>query len=312
MDIIPKIPSIYDEPFSDSSQIPTFLVSQLARQNVKVALSGDGGDELFCGYNRYQLINKRSKILSSFPLFFRKLLSNRIKSISQNKWNQIFKMIPGVNKYANFAYKMHKGANAIEAKNLESLYYVLCSDWQNPTDVVIDSKETKKQFNFLDYNLKQLRGYQKMMAIDAITYLPNDILVKIDRAAMSSSLETRTPFLNHKLIEYVWKIPHSLKLRNGDGKWILKQILNQYVPKNLVDRPKMGFGIPLASWLRGPLRDWVENLINEKKLLKAGFLNPKLVRQKWELHLSNKKNTHYELWNVLMFLAWMEDNNQIN
>ena len=142
------------------------------------------------------------------------------------------------------------------------------------------AKKLKKQFSFLDYDLKQLRGHQKLMAIDAITYLPNDILVKIDRAAMSSSLETRTPFLNHKLIEYVWKIPHSLKLRNGDGKWILKQILNQYVPKNLVDRPKMGFGIPLASWLRGPLRDWVENLINEKKLLKAGFLNSKLVRQK--------------------------------
>ncbi len=294
MDVIPKLPTIYDEPFSDSSQIPTFLLSQLAKQHVKVALSGDGGDELFCGYDRYISTNNRSKKLNLIPLSFRKILAYGIKSISPNNW---------------IGNKMYKGADALEAKTLSNLYYILCSQWQNPTETVIDSKEPKTLLNNVKPELKGLNSHQQMMVLDFITYLPNDILVKLDRAAMASSLETRVPFLDHKLIEYVWQIPHSLKLKNGDGKWILKQVLNQYVPKNLTERPKMGFGVPLGSWLRGPLRDWAENLLNEKRLKQEGYFNSKLIRDKWSEHLSNKKNWQHDLWNVLMFQAWIDANN---
>jgi asparagine synthase (glutamine-hydrolysing) len=172
----------------------------------------------------------------------------------------------------------------------------------------MNSKEPETFLTKLKPELSGLNDYQKMMALDLITYLPNDILVKVDRAAMSNSLETRVPFLNHKLIEYVWKIPHSLKFRNGQGKWILRQILNQYIPKNLTERPKMGFGIPLDTWLRGPLRDWAENLLNEKRLIQEGYFNPKPIRDKWAEHLSEKRNWQYDLWNVLMFQAWIDSN----
>ena len=309
MEVIPKLPTIYDEPFSDSSQIPTFLVSQLAKQHVKVALSGDGGDELFCGYNRYILTNNRSKKFNLIPSSVRKILAYGIKSISPNNWNELFKLIPGLKQYDNYGHKMHKGASALEAKTLSNLYYILCSQWQNPTETVINSKEPGTLLTNFKPELKGLNNQQEMMALDLITYLPNDILVKVDRAAMASSLETRVPFLNHKLIEYVWKIPHSLKLKNGDAKWILKQILNQYVPKNLTERPKMGFGVPLGSWLRGPLKDWAENLLNEKRLIQEGYFNPKLIRAKWSEHLSNKKNWQHDLWNILMFQAWIDANN---
>jgi asparagine synthase (glutamine-hydrolysing) len=309
MEVIPKLPMIYDEPFSDSSQIPTFLVSQLAKQHVKVALSGDGGDELFCGYNRYILTDKRSKKFNLIPLSIRKLLSYIIKSIPQNTWNEMPKLLPGLSSYANLGHKIHKGANALEAKMLSELYYVLCSDWQNPTNVVINSKEPETFLTKSKLELSKLENHQKMMVLDLINYLPNDILVKVDRAAMASSLETRVPLLDHKLIEYVWKIPHSLKFRNGEGKWIFKQILNKYVPKNLTERSKKGFSVPLDSWLRGPLRDWAENLLDEKRLSEEGYFNKKLIRDKWLEHLSGKKNWQHDLWNVLMFQAWIDANN---
>ncbi len=309
MEVIPKLPSIYDEPFSDSSQIPTFLVSQLASQQVNVALSGDGGDELFCGYNRYKLTEDRSKKFNMIPSILRKILAKGIKSIPQNDWYSLFKVLPGLDKNNNFGYKMHKGANALETKNLTDMYYTLFSHWQNPTEAVLNSNEPSTLLTTLMPKLKGLNSQQKMMALDLLTYLPDDILVKVDRAAMASSLETRVPLLDHKLIEYVWKIPHSLKLRNGDGKWILKQVLNKYVPENLTDRPKMGFAIPLHSWLRGPLRDWAENLLNEKRLMQEGYFNPELIREKWDQHICNKKNWQHDLWNVLMFQAWIDVNN---
>jgi len=309
MDVIPKLPTIYDEPFSDSSQIPTFLVSQLAKQHVKVALSGDGGDELFCGYNRYIMSKKFWNASRLMPSASRKILKSGIHSISPQYWNKISRLLPGLNQYANFGDKMHKGANILEAKTISDLYYMLCSHWQNPTEAVINSKEPSTLLTESKSELKGFSSQQQMMILDSITYLPDDILVKIDRAAMASSLETRTPFLDHKLIEYVWKIPQSLKLRNGSGKWILRQILNQYVPKNLTERSKMGFAIPLDSWLRGPLRDWAENLLNERKLQQEGYFNPKLIREKWSEHLSKKRNWQSDLWDILMFQAWNDENN---
>ena len=309
LNVIPKLPNIYDEPFSDSSQIPTFLVSKLTKQHVKVALSGDGGDELFCGYNRYLMTSKYWKIFRLMPLYIRKILASGFRSISVNKWNMISSNLPILNKYPNFGHKIHKGADVLELETIDKLYYFLSSHWQNPTELVIGSKEPGTLLNKFKPGLEGLGYQEQMMALDFITYLPNDILVKVDRAAMSSSLETRIPFLNHDLIEYVWKIPHSLKFRNGQGKWILRQILNKYVPKNLTDRPKMGFGVPIDIWLRGPLRDWAENLLDKKKLDDKGYFNSKLIREKWQEHNSGKRNCQYDLWNVLMFQAWLEVNN---
>jgi asparagine synthase (glutamine-hydrolysing) len=308
MEVITKIPNIYDEPFSDSSQIPTFLVSQLAKKQVKVALSGDGGDELFCGYNRHVMSKKFSNILRLTPLSFRKIISSGLHSISPQSWNKISTFMPGLKNHSNFGDKIHKFGYALEAKTLHDLYYMLRSHWQSPTEVVIDSKEPGTFLTQFKPNLYKLNIQQQMMVLDALTYLPDDILVKVDRASMVSSLETRAPFLDHKLIEYVWKIPHGLKFKNGEGKWILKKILNQYVPSNLTERPKMGFGIPLDTWLRGSLRDWAENLLDEKRLKHEGYFAVKLIRDKWEEHLSGKQNWQYLLWNVLMFQAWIDEN----
>jgi asparagine synthase (glutamine-hydrolysing) len=306
MDIIPKLPTIYDEPFSDSSQIPTFLISQLSKQNVKVALSGDGGDELFCGYNRYLVSRKFSSIFHFIPFHLRKVFSFAIKLISEKNWNKLSKIIPKLNHYNNFGEKVYKGANALEAKTIDDIYYILCSHWKNLNGVVINSNEPKTLITELQSELSCLNNQQKMMVLDLESYLPNDILVKVDRAAMASSLETRAPFLDHKLIEYVSKIPHSMKYRNNQGKWILRQILYKYVPKHLIERPKMGFGVPIEKWLRGPLKDWAEDLLSEKKLQEDGYLDSKLIKFKWKEHLSGKRNWQSDLWDILMFQAWMK------
>ena len=308
MEVIPKLPIIHDEPFSDNSQIPSFLLSQLASKQIKVALSGDGGDELFCGYNRYSSTNNWSNKFDLIPRSVRKILANGIKSTSQDKLNSLLNLFPNLNEYASNGYKI-KSINALEAKNLSDLYYVLSSHWQNPTEAVIGSKEPGTFLTKFQPKLTNLNNHQTMMALDQITYLPNDILVKVDRTSMASSMEARVPFLDHRLIEYSWKIPYSLKFRNGKSKWILRKILKNYVPENLTERPKMGFGIPLNDWLRGPLREWAESLLNENKLSQEGYFNPKLIREKWEDYLSSKNKLLYDLWNVLMFQAWRDENN---
>ena len=308
MEVIPKIPNIHDEPFSDNSQIPSFLLSQLAKKQIKVALSGDGGDELFCGYNRYNSTNSWSKKFNLIPRSLRKALATGIKSISQENLNSFLNLLPNLSEYASKGYKI-KSIKALQAETLSDLYYILLSHWQNPTEAVRRSKEPGTFFTKFKPQLKDLNNHQIMMALDQITYLPNDILVKVDRTSMASSIEARVPFLDHRLIEYSWKIPYSLKYRNGKSKWILRKILKNYVPENLTERPKMGFGIPLNDWLRGPLRDWAENLLNEKKLSQEGYFNPKLIREKWEDYISNKNKLLYDLWNVLMFQAWRDNNN---
>lgn len=309
MEVIPNLSKIYDEPFSDVSQIPTILVSQLAKKNVKVALSGDSGDELFCGYNRHIFSKKFSKIIQPMPLFIRKLLSSSIHSISTEKWNKMIKLIPNMSKFKNFGNTIHKFAGILEAKTVDELYIMLCSQWRDPTDVVINSEEPNTYLSNLKNELIGLNLQEEMMALDQITYLPDDILVKVDRAAMASSLETRIPFLDHKIIEYAWRIPHSLKFRNGQGKWILRQILKEYLPNDLIKKQKQGFGVPIDSWLRGPLKDWSESLLNEKKINDEGFFNSRIIREKWSDFLSGKRNFHNELWSVLMFQTWLDENN---
>jgi asparagine synthase (glutamine-hydrolysing) len=310
MAVIPKLSTIYDEPFSDSSQIPTFLVSELAKKKVTVSLSGDGGDELFCGYNRYIESNNLWKKLRLIPLPFRKRLASLIESISPQTWNKLSKLIPDSNKHSNFGDKMHKGASVLDCKELYDLYYRLVSHWQNPNEIVLNSREPDTLLTSYKPEFPGLDSIQKMMTLDCITYLPDDILVKVDRAAMATSLETRTPFLDHRIVEYAHRIPQSSKLKNGQGKWILREILQKYVPKNLIERPKMGFGVPIDTWLRGPLKDWAESLLSETRLRQEGYLNPDLIRIKWNEHLSEKKNWQYHLWDVLMFQAWYDTNHK--
>ncbi len=303
---IDQLPVIYDEPFSDSSQIPTILVSNLAKKNVSVSLSGDGGDELFSGYNRYKISEKFWNVLSKIPHPIRQIISGGIQSVPPKYWNTFSNLTTLGKKYNNFGDKMHKGSKVLESKNLYEVYYKLISNWENPTAVVLNSNEPNTLLTTLKSKLTEFNNQEKMMILDSLTYLPDDILVKVDRAGMSTSLETRMPFLDHELIEYVWKLPHSFKNRNGQGKWILRKILNKYVPKQLTNRSKMGFAIPIDIWLRGPLREWAENLLNERKIKQEGYLNANLVSNKWYEHLSGKRNWSGLLWNVLMFQSWTE------
>ncbi len=301
--VIPKLPSLFDEPFSDSSQIPTFLVAQLAKQDVSVCLSGDAGDELFCGYNRYRLAASIWPKLSMASIGIRKLMAQSFLSISPDIWNILGRCF-GSN---YLGHKMHKMAKVITSNSIDELYLGLISHWDDPASIVLSDVEPLTSFTKTNPLLVEFSPIQKMMALDTIGYLPDDILVKVDRASMGVSLESRMPFLDHRVIEFAWRLPQDMKLRKGQTKWVLRQVLNRYIPKELIERPKMGFGVPIGAWLRGPLRNWAENLLDENRLYKEGFFNPKPIRQKWLQHLSGKRNWHYDLWNILMFQSWLEN-----
>jgi len=306
MNVIPKLPLLYCEPFSDSSQIPTFLVSHLAKQHVTVSLSGDGGDELFCGYNRYQMTNNLWKKLSIFPPTLRAFFGKAITFISPQDWNNMVKFIPRVRNINNFGDKLHKGAGVMDSRTINELYLRLVSHSRDPCKIVVKGKEPETLLTGNIPDLNQLNGVQRMMALDLMSYLPDDILVKLDRASMGVSLESRVPFLDHRIVEFAWQLPLSMKIQDGQSKWLLRQMLYKYVPKNIIDRPKMGFGVPVDSWLRGPLRDWAESLLDEARLNQEGYFHPSPIRKLWKAHLSGHRNLQYSLWNVLMFQAWLE------
>ena len=310
--VIPYLPTLYDEPFSDSSQIPTFLVSKLAQEQVTVSLSGDAGDEVFCGYNRYKIRAMLWSKLAAVPLPLRKLMAMGLTSISPTSWNKIADGLAGLMsrfaQFPNVGDKLHKGAGVLASQSSDAFYLGLVSNWHDPASVVIGGHEPP---TFLTGNmpaLNQLDGAQRMMALDMLTYLPDDILTKIDRAAMGVSLETRMPFLDHRVVEFAWSLPQTMKLRNGQTKWALRQVLYRHVPKALIERPKMGFGVPIDNWLRGPLREWTESLLCEKRLHQEGYFHPEPIRQKWAEHLSGQRNWQYQLWDVLMFQSWLEEN----
>jgi len=304
--VIPEIPELYCEPFSDSSQIPTFLISKFASQKVTVSLTGDAGDELFCGYNRYQLTDKLWKKLSIFPPKFRSLIGHSITSISPQSWNEISSYIPGMKNFHNIGDKLHKGAGVLDSRSVEELYLGLVSAHRDPKKLVIGSREPLTLLAGNEPDLSELSDIQRMMALDLMTYLPDDILVKVDRAAMGASLETRVPFLDHRIVEFAWSLPQSIKLREGQTKWPLRKMLYRHVPKELIERPKMGFGIPLDKWLRGPLRNWTESLLDEARLRQEGFFHPEPIRKLWSEHLSGKRNWAGLLWSIIMFQAWLE------
>jgi asparagine synthase (glutamine-hydrolysing) len=307
LDVIPNLPDIYDEPFADSSQIPTYLVSKFAKEKVTVALSGDAGDELFGGYNRYIFSQKMFKNISKTPNSIKKLMSKIMFSLSEEKWNFILGRLMR-NRYSNIGHKIHKTANIVSSKSIRDLHFKLISQIQNPSDWLKDSNEYESVFNDNEDRFKELDSVEIMMAYDLISYLPTDILTKVDRAAMSVSLETRVPFLDPDVIQFSASIPMEFKIRNGVTKWLLREVLYKHVPKDLIERPKMGFAVPLAEWLRGPLKDWAESLLDEKRLHQEGFFNVEFVRDKWSEHISGRRNWSHQLWNVLMFQAWLENN----
>lgn len=310
MDVIPKLPTIWDEPFSDCSQIPTYLVSKLAKQHVTVSLSGDGGDELFCGYNRYVMGYRIWRILKTLPPGVRKSLSFLLNHTPGDKLHKLMQLLPQSMRIPHLSDRLPKMAEVLKYQNDETFYQNLISHWKNPEDIVIDGHEPSNILNNL-HNSPVLPDFQEqMMYLDSMTYLPGDILTKMDRASMAVSLEARIPLLDHNLVEFAWQVPTRFKFKDGQGKWLLRQVLYRYVPKKLMDRPKMGFGVPIDNWLRGPLRDWAENLLDEKKMKNENIFHTQEIRKMWEEHKSGKRRWHYQLWDVLMYQAWAEEHNK--
>ena len=309
MAVIPKIPTLYDEPFSDSSQIPTFLVSQLARRHVTVCLSGDGGDEVFGGYNRYVWAERIWNAVGWMPGGMKSLTEKTLTAVSPQAWNRMFDklahILPERMRYPNPGDKIHKLSEILTARNRVEIYRRLVSQWKEPEEVVLNSREPGT-VNWETGALLETESFAGlMMLLDLQTYLPDDILVKVDRATMGVGLEGRIPYLDHRIVEASRLIPEEMKFRRGTSKWILRKILSRHVPPALFDRPKSGFGAPIGDWLRGPLREWAESLLDERRLEKEGYFNPGPIRKKWEEHLSGARNWQYHLWAILMFQEWL-------
>jgi asparagine synthase (glutamine-hydrolysing) len=314
MAVIPRLATLYDEPFSDSSQIPTFLISELARRDVTVSLSGDGGDELFAGYSRYFLGLKVWQTIGRIPPRLRGLAATCLTMLSPTSWETIYRgldlLMPKKLRQQNPVEKVYKLADILRTESQETLYLGLVSHWKASASIVLNALEPPTVFTDPAQRANLQDFTRRMMYLDTVTYLPDDILVKVDRASMGVSLEARVPFLDHRVVEFAWQIPLSMKIRNGQGKWVLRQLLHRYVPKALVERPKMGFGVPLDTWLRGPLREWADTLLDEKQLRDQGFFDPYPIRKVWDEHLSGQMDWQYHLWDVLMFQAWLEHERQ--
>lgn len=307
--VIPSLPSIYDEPFADSSQIPTYLLSRMTREQVTVSLSGDGGDELFAGYNRYLIAERMWHLLAKVPAGLRQSLARGLLSPSPATWDRTGALLPGgaARRHANLGDKVHKfAANVLPATSLDDLYLRLVSHWQRPTEVVLGACEPPTVLGEVRIDDPYVSPVEQMSLLDQLTYLPDDILTKVDRAAMAVGLETRVPMLDHRVVEFAWQVPMHQKIRGGETKWLLRQMLYRHVPREMIERPKQGFGVPLDQWLRGPLRDWVESLLDERRLRDEGFFHADAVRQRWLEHLSGARNWQHHLWDVLMFQAWRE------
>lgn len=301
--VIPRLPTLYDEPFADVSQIPTFLVSELARRHVTVILSGDGGDELFGGYNRYLWSMRIWNMVGWAPLSLRRMAARGLSFLNPVRWGKIL----APTGLPNPSDKIHKLAEVIRTSAREGIYLDLVSHWKYPDQVVIGGQEPLTALTDSARWVNTATFAERMMSLDLITYLPDDILAKVDRASMGVSLEARTPYIDdHEVVEFAWKLPIGWKIRGGQSKWILRQLLYRYVPLGLIKRPKMGFSVPIDAWLCGPLRQWGEELLEERRLRREGFFHPAPIRQRWKEHLSGVRNWQYCLWNVLMFQAWLE------
>jgi asparagine synthase (glutamine-hydrolysing) len=303
LDVIPRLADIFDEPFADSSQIPTYLVSAMTRKHVTVALSGDGGDELFAGYNRYQLTRRFWRGLSIVPSPIRGALASGLTLLNAQHWDRLFGMLPSKLAPPQPGDKIHKVASVLKLENADELYRRLISHW-SPSQIMPSVPELQGLLWDVSVRKDLPDLLDRMQFLDLATYLPDDILTKVDRTSMSVALEARVPILDHRVVELAWRLPRTMKIRGGTTKWLLRQVLYRHVPKELVERPKMGFGVPLGEWLRGPLRDWAEALLSEKSLRETEFLDGGLIRRYWAEHLSGRRNWQYLLWDVLMFEAW--------
>jgi asparagine synthase (glutamine-hydrolysing) len=306
MDVIPSLPGIYDEPFSDSSQIPTYLVSRLAREHVTVALSGDGGDELFGGYERYFAGRELWRQIGWLPSVLRRSGASVLERLPAAV---VARLVQAGARVAGVPLRDAKGrvenmVGILAARDREGLYRELVSHWKDPAKIVVDGQEPATPLTRADGWPRVPSFFERMMALDTISYLPDDILTKVDRASMAVSLEARVPLLDHRVVELAWRLPLSLKVRGRTGKRPLRAILQKYVPSALIDRPKKGFAIPMGEWLRGPLRDWAESLLDPGVLEGAGFLRPDAIRAKWQEHLAGRSDWQYYLWDALMFQAW--------
>jgi len=308
--VIPKLPGLYSEPFADSSQIPTYLVSALARRDVTVALSGDGGDELFGGYTRYLLAEEIWRRFDRMPGPLRSLVGKLASLLPASKVDDLVRpirpLMPERWRYKQFGNKAHKLAAICRSNNPEAVYKSLISMWARPSQVVIGAGDIDMLQSLPNVISKLPSFTERMMLIDLLSYLPGDILTKVDRASMGESLEVRVPFLDHRVVEHAWRMPLDLKVRGGDSKWLLKQVLYRFVPQELIDRPKMGFGVPIDEWLRGPMRDWAEELLDERSIANEGFFHAAEVRATWQQHLSGKADWQHLLWPILMFQAWFD------
>jgi asparagine synthase (glutamine-hydrolysing) len=307
LDVIPKLPQLYDEPFADSSQIPTYLVSVMARRHVTVSLSGEGGDEVFGGYRRYFEGQRLLRAFRPVPPPLRRALGRGLTRIAPSSWDRLFRaarpLLPRRFREPQAGAQLHKLGRVLSARELSELYFEVMSHWTNVVPGVSTPPPDRASWPHLD-------PVHLMMYLDQITYLPDDILAKVDRASMAASLEAREPLLDHRVIEFAWSLPLSMKVRGGTGKVILRKILDRYVPQSLIDRPKMGFKVPIDAWLSGPLRDWAEELLSERRLREHGLLEPAPIRQAWHDQLAGRGRWQDHLWAVLMLQAWMGDRHE--
>lgn len=310
MAVIPRLSGLYDEPFADSSQIPTVLISQLARQSVTVSLSGDGGDELFAGYKRYFKVDGPAYRLGRLPRIVRQATAEALTALSPDGWDRALDVLrPALprrlGRYAS-GERLHKLAELLSDPRHEAVYHCLSSKWSRATRPVLGADEPMTRMTDQACWAELSPSILRLMYLDLTTYLPDDIFVKLDRASMGVGLEARAPFMDHRVIEFAWSLPVEMKIRGGLGKWLLRQVLHRYVPRELIERPKMGFCVPIGEWLRGPLRDWVETLLDEGRLRREGIFDPAPIRRKWDEHLRRRSDGHHHIWDILMFQGWLE------
>ena len=304
--VIPRLAAWYDEPFADSSQIPTYLVSEMTRRHATVALSGDGGDEVFAGYNRHVGAAALWRRVAKWPRPLRAVLATALSAVPPPAWDRMFLALPRSVRPPQAGDKVHKLAGLLPATDQDGLYRRLISQWDDPDALVRGGQEPQEILWDPTVRLDFANFTERMQFLDTVTYLPDDILTKVDRASMAVGLEARVPLLDHRVVEFAWGLPPAMKVRGGKGKWLLRQVLRAYVPERLTDRPKMGFAVPIDRWLRGPLREWAEGLLAEDRLSDGGHLEPAPIRKAWAEHLSGRRNRQHELWAVLMFESWRE------
>jgi asparagine synthase (glutamine-hydrolysing) len=307
-EVIPDLASMYDEPFSDPSQIPTHLVSWIARQHVTVSLSGDGGDELFGGYKRYFLMQSLWSRIGWMPGPMRRALAAGLEAVPVSVLDRLLGGLgPRLARWGSsrsVGDKLHKLADVLSARDPEAVYRRLVSDWKDPAALVYGAEEPPTVLTDPAHRADLPHFVDRIMYLDSVSYLPDDILAKVDRASMAVSLEARVPLLDHHLVELAWRLPRRMKIRGGEGKWLLRRVLYRHVPQALVDRPKMGFGVPIGDWLRGPLREWAEDLLAEDRLRREGYLDPAPIRRVWDEHQAGQRNWQYHLWDLLIFQQW--------